>query len=161
MQAVLSAGEVAPDFDLPVLVGGVKKRFNLGQRRGERNLVLAFYPFNWDTVSAEQMVAYQVGRERWLAAEAEIAAISVDSIMNATVWEREIGPLDFALCSDFWPHGEVSRAYGVLNEGGSSDRAVFIVNRAGVISFSRVYPLHEVPDTRDVLEILARLHNAA
>ena len=107
---------MAPDFDVPVLIGGVRKQFRLSEHRGRRNLVLAFYPANWDPVSAQQMVTYQVEREKFLARQAEVLGISVDHIMNTTSWEREIGPFDFLLGSDFWPHGEVSRQYGVLRE---------------------------------------------
>lgn len=157
---MLSAGDVAPNFDLPALTAGVRKRFRLAGRTSQ-NLVLAFYPGNWETVSAKQMAAYQAERPRLLANSAEVVGICVDSIMNTTVWEREIGPLDFTLCSDFWPHGEVSRAYGVLNQNGSSERAVFIIDRAGIIRFSRTYPMNEVPDLREALEVLASLHQAA
>ena len=55
--------------------------------------------------------------------------------MNTTVWEREIGPLEYPLCSDFWPHGEVSRSYGVFRDrsplAGTSERAIFVIDRAG------------------------------
>jgi peroxiredoxin len=158
---VLQSGDMAPEFDLPVLIGGVKSRFQLADHRGKQNLVLAFYPSNWEPVSAEQMVAYQVERERFAARNAEVIGISVDSIMNATVWEREIGPLDYPLCSDFWPHGEVSRRYGVLRaEGpfaGASERAVFVLGKHGKIEFSRIYPVSQVPDLRETLLVLANL----
>ena len=148
---------MAPDFDLPALIGGVKKRFHLAERRGQ-SLVLAFYPLNWQTVSAEQMVAYQVEREKFLARNAEIVGISVDSIMNTTAWERDIGPFDYPLCSDFWPHGEVSRKYGVLRDkgpfAGASDRVIFVVDKTGRIEFSRAYPVTQVPDVQEILNAL-------
>jgi peroxiredoxin len=157
---MLQAGDMAPDFDLPVLVGGVKKRFRLAERHGKQTLVLAFYPLNWDPVSTQQMVAYQVKREEFAAHEAEVVGISVDSIMNTTAWEREIGPLDYPLCSDFWPHGEVSRKYGVLRQmepfAGASERAILVVDKAGRIEFSKIYPLHQVPDLHETLDVLRR-----
>lgn len=159
-RVLLLPGEVAPDFDLPALIGGVKKRFHLRERIAQTNVVLAFYPVNWENVSARQMLGYQEQRER-LRERADIVAISVDSIMNTTVWEREIGPLDFTLCSDFWPHGEVSRAYGVFREttplAGASERAVFVVDRKGKIAFSRTYGLLELPSLSGLLEALRRL----
>ena len=159
-RAVLLPGETAPDFDLPALVGGVKKRFHLRDRIAKTNVVLAFYPVNWESVSARQMLEYQQQRER-LRERADIVAISVDSIMNTTVWEREIGPLEFTLCSDFWPHGEVSRAYGVFREttplAGASERAIFVVDRKGKITFSRMYGLLELPPLSELLEALHRM----
>jgi peroxiredoxin len=155
---VLRAGDMAPDFDLPVLIGGVKKRFRLAERIGKQTLVLAFYPLNWEPVSTQQMVAYQVEREKFVAQEAEVVGISVDSIMNTTAWEREIGPLDYPLCSDFWPHGEVSRNYGVLREqdpfAGASERAIFVVDKTGRIGFSKTYPVNKAPDLQETLDTL-------
>jgi peroxiredoxin len=160
IRTVLSPGEVAPDFDLPALIGGVKKRFHLREQLSKSNVVLAFYPLNWEPVSARQLVEYQAQREKF-APSAEVVAISVDSIMNSTVWERDIGPFDFALGSDFWPHGEVSRSYGVFREGGplagSSERAVFVVERSGKIAFGRMYDSQELPPLSEVLEALGKL----
>ena len=102
----LDVNDFAPDFDLPVLTAGVKGRFRLREHSAE-NLVLAFYPSNWEPVSTEQLIGYQVERESFLARNAEVVGINVDSIMNTTAWEREIGPLEFPLCSDFWPHAAV------------------------------------------------------
>ena len=155
---MLQPGEMAPDFDVPVLIGGVKKQFRLSERRGRENLVLAFYPMNWEPVSAQQMVAYQVERNKFLARGAEVLAMSVDSIMNTTSWEREIGPFDFLLGSDFWPHGAVSRQYGVFRKAnpfaGASERATFVVDKAGEIKFARIYPMDQLPDLEETLDAL-------
>jgi peroxiredoxin len=161
---VIQPGEIAPDFDLPALIGGVKKRFHLAERIGKQQLVLAFYPLNWDPVSARQMVNYQVHREKLLASGAELVGISVDSIMNTTAWEREIGPFDYPVCSDFWPHGEVSRKYGVLREqgpfAGASERAIFVVGKNGRIEFSKLYSIAEAPEPDDVFTALSRIAGA-
>ena len=65
---MLQAGDMAPDFEIPVLIGGVKKAFRLSEHRGKQNLVLAFYPVNWEPVSTQQMVGYQVEREKFQVA---------------------------------------------------------------------------------------------
>jgi peroxiredoxin len=162
---MLQRGDIAPDFELPALVGGVKQRFRLSEHRGKHNLVLAFYPSNWESVSDQQMVAFQVEREKFLARNAETVGICVDSIMNTTAWEREIGPFDFPLCSDFWPHGEVSFRYGVLRDedpfAGGSERAIFVVNKSGIIEFSKIYPVNEVPAGIETLDVLSTLSSAA
>jgi peroxiredoxin len=158
---LLQAGDMAPDFDVPVLVGGVRKQFHLSEHRGMRNLVLAFYPANWEPVSTQQMVAYQVEREKFLARQTEVLGISVDAIMNTTSWEREIGPFDFLLGSDFWPHGQVSRRYGVLRDvdpfTGASERAIFVVDKAGTVRFARIYPLDRLPDIEETFDALREL----
>lgn len=158
---MLQAGDMAPDFDVPVLVGGVRRQFRLSEQRGKRNLVLVFYPANREPVSSQQMISYQVEREKFVARQAEVLGISVDSIMNTTSWEREIGPFDFLLGSDFWPHGEVSRRYGVLREEdpfrGASDRAIFVVDKAGTIRFGKTYAVDRLPHPEETLDALREL----
>ena len=141
---------MAPDFDVPVLIGGVRKQFRLSEQWGRRNLVLAFYPSNWDPVSTRQMVTYQVER-KIEARQAEVLGISVDHIMNAVAWEREIGPFDFLLASDFWPHGAISRrVWSVAGDrsvpGGQRARHFCNRQEGARIRFARIYPVDQLPD---------------
>jgi peroxiredoxin len=155
--AVIAPGEFAPDFDLPALVGGVKKRFRLHEQLEKTVVVLAFYPLNWEPLSGRQLAEYQAERSSFVP-NTEVVGISVDSIMNTTVWERDIGPLEYPLCSDFWPHGEVSHRYGVFRDtgpaAGASERAVFVVDRSGKVVFRKVYGLQQLPPLRETLEAL-------
>src|SRR2546430_2835597 len=145
---LVSVGDPAPDFELPALIGGVRKNFRMADYRG-KTVVLAFYPFNWQDASVRQMAAYQAQRARLLANNAETVAINVESIMNTTAWERAKGPFDFPLCSDFWPHGAVSKRYGVLqvsgSEAGASERAIFVVAPSGEVVLCRLYDSNEIP----------------
>jgi len=160
---LLQVADQAPDFGLPVLIGGLRQRFRLEGQRG-KHIVLAFYPFNWEPVSTEQFTRYQVEREELLACDAEVVGICVESIMNTTAWERDIGPFDFPLCSDFWPHGDVCSRYGVLRVDeparGASERAIFIVDKAGKIAFRKVYGLNNLPDLGELFEWLRALRAA-
>jgi peroxiredoxin len=158
-------GEAAPDFELPAVIGGVRQTLRLSAYRGKRNVALAFYPFNWQDASAAQLIGYQTQRPRLLASNSEIVAITVDSIMNTVSWEREIGPLDFPLCSDFWPHGEVSERYGVFRKGdqnsdetaGASARAVLVVDRRGSIVFRKSYQHDQATPVEEVLAVLEKI----
>ena len=160
-KTILSAGELAPDFELPSLIGGVKKPFRLHDALADKNIVLAFYPSNWESVSDRQLAEYKTQHDKFAAAEAEVVGISVDSIMNTTVWERELGPFEFPLCSDFWPHGEISQLYGVFHEdgphAGTADRAIFVVRRNGTIAFSKIYGRQDLPPLSETIEALRRL----
>lgn len=157
----LRVGDEAPDFDLPALIAGIKKRFRLSDHRGRNNIVLAFYPFNWEPIADRQMVSYQVERQALLDLHAEVVSICVESIMNITAWEREIGPFDFPMCSDFWPHGVVSQRYGVLRTSepanGASQRAIFVVNRDGRVAFRRIYDVAELPSIEETLSVLQQI----
>ena len=156
-----SVGMAAPDFELPALIAGAKKPLRLSAYRGQKNVVLAFYPHNWREASAKQLIGYQAERPRMLASNAETVAVTVDSIMNTTTWEREIGPFDFPICADFWPHGEVCARYGVLRESGAdmgaSERAVFVIDRDGRIVFRKIYGLEEAPVMEEIFPVLEKL----
>ena len=156
----VSVGDDAPDFELPALIGGVRKTFRLSECRG-KTVVLAFYPFNWQEASIRQMVSYQAQRLRLLASNAETVAINVESILNTTAWERENGPFDFPLCSDFWPHGEVCARYGMLRTSGAgagaSERAICVVNRRGQVVFQRIHGWEEVPPLDEAFSFLERV----
>ncbi len=154
----LEVGDLAPDFSLPVLIGGVKQTFRLSEQLATRHVLLAFYPFNWDPVSAAQLSRYQAERETLQDLGIETVGICVESIMNTTSWEREIGPFDFPLCSDFWPHGAVAGQYGVLQESGrsagASQRAIFAVQRNGEIVYRRIYADDQLPELEETIEAL-------
>lgn len=156
-----AVGDRAPDFELPVLLSGVKGRLRLRDELAEKNVVLAFYPSNWDPVSAQQMQEYQAERARLMEQGVEVIGISVDSIMNTTAWERAIGPFDFPFCSDFWPHGAVSNAYGLLRfdgpQEGTAERAIVVASRSGTIAFRKVYGDRELPPIAETWEVLRAL----
>jgi mycoredoxin-dependent peroxiredoxin len=154
-----SVGEPAPDFELPALINGVRKTLRLSSYRGLKSVVLAFYPFNWQEATGQQLVSYQAQRPRVLTCNTETVAVTVDSIMNTTAWERAIGPFEFPLCSDFWPHGEVCRRYGVLEEcgesAGASQHVVFGIDRVGNIAFRKIYVVDGVAPLDEALAALA------
>ena len=159
--SLLQSGDLAPDFEIPTLVAGVRKPFHLQEELSGVCILLAFYPHNWDPLTAMQLTEYQARRTEFLACGVETLAITVDSIMNSVAWEREIGPFEFPLGADFWPHGAVSESYGVLRAAapfcGASERALFYISKHGRIEFSRVYPPDEAPLANDTLQIIRDL----
>ena len=88
--------------------------------------------------------------------------MSVDSVFSHVAWQKfEVGWLNFPLGSDFYPHGEVATKYGVLREGdplpGINERAVFIIDKEGIIRDVTVLDLGDVPDNEDAFEVLRQL----
>ncbi len=88
--------------------------------------------------------------------------MSCDSVFSHVAWQKfEVGMLNFPLGSDFWPHGQVARSYGVFREGdplpGINERAVFIIDKQGIIRDVSILELGEVPDNDDAFEVLRRL----
>ena len=101
-------------------------------------------------------------KKEFAALNAQVLDISVDSITSHIAWrEKELGPVEVPLCSDFYPHAEVTRKFGILREGppvaGISERAVFVVDKAGKIVLARVYPIDQLPDIAELLNALRRL----
>src|SRR5437762_11384371 len=80
--SVLQPGEIAPDFDLPALIGGVKKRFHLAERIGKQQLVLAFYPLNWDRFAPRRWGIFQVTGRRYLPSGPERWGLGVALILT-------------------------------------------------------------------------------
>src|SRR5579884_1624676 len=108
------------------------------------------------------MPAYNADLEKFAGYDAQVVGIGVDSVFCNIAWQRyEIGTMRYPLVSDFWPHGEAARKYGVfLDSGflpGISGRAVFVIDKAGKIAFSRNYEIRDVPPNEDVFEALEKL----
>lgn len=102
-------------------------------------------------------------REQFAALNAQVMDISVDSIPSHIAWQKkDIGEVEIPLCADFYPHAEVTQKFGILREGapvpGISERAAFIVDKNGKIVFSKIYPLDELPDVREILATLQQLN---
>ena len=157
LSSPIEGGDLAPRFDLPALIGGVRGVFRWDDYRG-KTLVLAFYPFNWQEASVRQLSAYQEHRARILACNAETVAISVESIMNTTAWDRAHGPFDFPVCSDFWPHGDVCVRYGALRAhgagAGASERIICVVAPSGRVLLHKRFGIDEVPPLSELLGFL-------
>jgi alkyl hydroperoxide reductase subunit AhpC len=100
--------------------------------------------------------------QEFAALNAQVLDISVDSIPSHVAWrQRDVGAVKIPLCSDFYPHAEVTRKFGILREGppvaGISERAAFIVDKSGKIAFAKVYPISQVPDIEELVRALRAL----
>ena len=160
--ATLNIGDEVPDFEIPAVTGNIKTQFKLSDFRGKKNVVLAFYPADWTPVCASQLPTINGDLERFGAYDAEVIGISSDSIPSHTAWQKkEIGVLGFPLGSDFYPHGEVAKKFGILREGeplpGICERAIFVVDKNGKLAFGKVYPIGQVPSNDEVFEALRKL----
>jgi peroxiredoxin len=83
--------------------------------------------------------------------------ISIDSTHANKAWAESLGGIRYSLLSDFWPHGDVAAQFGVLREGGFSERAVFIIDKAGIVRYIDVHDIGEEPDVEQILEELEKL----
>ena len=147
----LKVGDLAPDFSLPATT---QDSITLSQYRGHQNVVLAFYPFDWSPVCSLQLPGLQENLARFKALNTQVLGISVDSRHSHKAFAEHLG-LEFPLLSDF--DKKVCQAYGVLREDGTASRALFVIDRQGVIRYAHVHPIGEVPDNQPVLDALHKL----
>ena len=108
------------------------------------------------------MSAYGKYLSRFAERDAQVVGISPDSIYCHLAWqEKSIGWQEYPMASDYYPHAAVAIQYGILREGeplpGINERAIFIVDKQGKITYSRVYELGQEPDYEQIVSELAKL----
>lgn len=73
-------------------------------------------------------------------------------------WAESLGGINYPLLSDFWPHGAVAERYGVLRqEDGISERAIFVLDRQGIIRYIDVHDIADQPDNDEIINVLRQL----
>ncbi len=151
---VLQKGESAPDFVLKDQDG---KEFRLSGLRGKR-VLLSFHPLAWTGVCAKQMQSLENNVDVFDSLNTAPVGISVDSVPTKKAWAEQLGIKRVRLLSDFWPHGAVAKLYGLFREkGGVSQRANVVLDENGKIIFSKVYELSELPDIKEIIELIKAL----
>lgn len=84
--------------------------------------------------------------------------ITCDAVPSLAAWAKQLGGLSFPLASDFWPHGLVSRAYGVFDEErGRPSRAVFILDGDSIVQYIDVHATKEVPHEEEIFAALEQI----
>jgi len=96
-------------------------------------------------------------RDTFAGLDVQVLAISVDSIPCLRAWAESLGGINYPLLSDFWPHGAVAKKYGVLRKEGKSERAIFIVDKDGIIRYIDIHDIDEQPDNEVLLEELKKI----
>ncbi|KUN05123.1 peroxiredoxin [Streptomyces yokosukanensis] len=147
----IQVGDKAPDFELKDNHG---KAVRLSDFRGAKNVVLLFYPFAFTGVCTGELCELRDNLPKFVNDDTQLLAVSNDSIHTLRVFSEQEG-LEYPLLSDFWPHGNVSRAYGVFDEDkGCAVRGTFIIDKEGVVRWTVVNGL---PDARDLDEYVKAL----
>lgn len=132
---MIETGSEAPEFDLLV---EKSERVRLSDYRGRRNVLLVFHPFAFTPVCDEEARDLQENQAAFESAETEVVLVACDPAPARQAWKKALG-LTYTLASDFWPHGEVARAYGVFDESsGAPVRGTFLIDKDGVVVWSLV-----------------------
>ena len=151
--AIISVGENAPDF---VLKDHNNTEFKLSDFEGKR-VLLSFHPLAWTSVCAKQMQSLEINKERFDELNTVTVGVNVDPIPSKKAWAGKLGIESTRLLSDFWPHGEVAKKFGVFREKeGFSERANIIIDENGKVIFTKVYDINQLPDIEEIIQILLK-----
>jgi len=150
----VKVGDRAPDFTLPSLSG---EKISLSQYRGKRNVVLSFVPAAWTPVCSDQWPGYNIVKDLFDQNDAILLGITVDNLPTLYAWTHQMGKLWFPVLSDFWPHGAVAKKYGVLRSDGVSERALFVIDKKGILRYINVNDINKRPSLEDLVNALEKL----
>jgi peroxiredoxin len=150
----LKVGDKAPDFTLSAVSGG---KIALTRYRGKKNVVISFVPAAWTPVCSEQWPGYNIAKGIFDEYDAQLIGITVDNIPTLFAWTHQMGKLWFPVLSDFWPHGAVADTYGILRSDGVSERALFVIDKKGIIRYIDIHDINKRPILDDLVKELEKL----
>jgi peroxiredoxin len=151
----VKVGDPAPNFTLPSISG---EKISLNQFRGKKNVVLSFVPAAWTPVCSDQWPGYNIAKVIFEQHDAILLGITVDNIPSLFAWTNQMGQLWFSVLSDFWPHGAVAKKYGVLRSDGVSERALFVIDKKGIIRYIDVHDINKRPPLENLMSALESLN---
>ena len=147
-------GQKAPAFSLKSVHG---RTVSLKDFKGKKNVVLSFVPAAWTPVCSDQWPGYNIVKDMFEDNNAVLLGISVDNVPTLHAWTRQMGDLWFDVLSDFWPHGLVASYYGILRSDGTAERAIFIIDKKGIIRYIDVHDINERPPLESIIRQLEKL----
>jgi len=151
----VQVGSKAPDFTLPSVSG---EQVSLSRFKGNKNVVISFVPAAWTPVCSDQWPGYNIVQEIFDKNDAILLGITVDNIPTLHAWTQQMGKLWFPVLSDFWPHGNVAGLFGVLRSSGVTERALFIIDKEGIIRYAYVEDINKRPDLKILVTELEKLN---
>jgi peroxiredoxin len=150
----VKVGDRAPDFTLKAVSGGT---ISLKDYSGKSNVMVSFVPAAWTPVCSDQWPGYNIAQEEFARYDTVLIGITVDNIPTQYAWTKTMGTLWFPVLSDFWPHGKVADTYGVLRSDGMTERAIFIIDKKGIIRYIDVHDINKRPPLEDIIRELEKL----
>ena len=138
----VEVGQQAPAFTLPSHTG---ENVSLADFRGEKNVVLVFFPAAFSGICTKQFSEIGAAEARYAGEDAQVLGISVDNHNSLRAWAETLGLGDTLLLSDFHPKGAVATEYGAhFEKAGMNTRASFVIDREGIVRYAEIgeNPVH-------------------
>jgi peroxiredoxin len=150
----ITKGETAPDFTLRDQDG---QEFKLSEQKGKK-VLLSFHPLAWTDFCTLQMLSVEVNYKNFTALNTVPVGLSIDAGPTKKAWADDMKLKQLKILSDFWPHGEVAKAYGLFRERyGTTNRANVIIDEKGNVAWVKVYEILYLPDVNEVIDTLKKL----
>ncbi|MGC4174903.1 redoxin domain-containing protein [Demequina sp.] len=138
-------GHAAPQFSLTDQHG---RAFSLAEHRGTA-ILLVFVPFAFSDVCTNELIELRNAADLQGRDDLTVVVASCDSIYTMKAW-ADTHSYRSPLLSDFWPHGDAARSYGVFNpREGLATRGTFLIDADGVVRWSVVNPKGQARDIAD------------
>jgi peroxiredoxin len=157
----VKTGDRAPEFTLPSVSG---EQISLSRYLGKKNVVLSFVPAAWTPVCSDQWPGYNIVKDIFDMYDAVLLGVTVDNIPTLFAWTNQMvmegEALWFPVLSDFWPHGAVAESYGVLRSDGTSERALFVIDKAGIIRYIDVHDINKRPPLEGIVKALKKVEES-
>jgi glutaredoxin len=103
------------------------------------------------------MPSYELDLHKFEGYNTQVLGISIDHVPCLKAWAESLGGISYPLLSDFWPHGAVAAKYRVFRDDGRSERALFIVDKEGILRYVDVHDIDEQPDNEDLFKVLREM----
>jgi peroxiredoxin len=146
-------GQQAPEFTLKNAAG---EPVSLSDFRGKK-VVLVFFPFAFTGTCTAELCAIRDNTDDFIDADTVVLSISCDSHFTLRNFAEQEN-FNHILLSDFWPHGEVSRRYGVfIEERGMPMRGTFVIDREGIVRWAVINSPADARSTADYRDAVAAI----
>jgi peroxiredoxin (alkyl hydroperoxide reductase subunit C) len=150
----VKVGDKAPDFALRAVSGGT---VTLADYLGKKNVVITFVPAAWTPVCSDQWPGYNIVKDIFDETDSILLGITVDNLPTLFAWTNQMGKLWFPVLSDFYPHGATAAKFGVLRSDGVSERAMFVIDKKGIIRYIDVHDINQRPPLDSLVRELEKL----
>ena len=150
---LITAGDTAAFFSVK---DNNEKDIRLSDFKGKK-VLLSWHPLAWTPLCTDQMRALDNNWESFEKLNTVPLGFSVDPTASKKVWAVALALSKLSLPSDFWPHGKVAKDYGIfVEQEGISERANIIIDEKGIVKWVKVYPMTQLPDLNEVLQVLSK-----
>jgi len=148
---MIAISKKAPDFTLK---DQNNNSVNLSRFIGKKEL-LSFRPLAWTAVCQDQMRSLEENHVTFDELNTVALGIGVDSVPSNKAWAQAMDIKNTILLSDFWPHGDVAKAYGIFRDkDGFSERANIVLDETQKVIFAKTYPISQLPEIEEILKLL-------